>query len=74
MKEYGIPDVDDTAYKLLLEHVKDMDVLYITHHPRVPIDARMCLMPQSLKVQAVLANKRVITVIQPAPGLPAKIK
>lgn len=74
MKEYGTPDKDDTAYKVLLNHVKDMEVLYIMHKPRVPIDARMCQLPQSLKVQAVLTNNTVITCFQPAPGRPAKIQ
>lgn len=74
MKEYGTPDSDDTAYRTLLAHVSGMDVLYILHKPRVPIDARMCQLPQSLKVQAVLADGRVITCFQPAPGKPARIQ
>lgn len=74
MKEYGTPDSDDTAYRTLLAHVKDMEVTYIVHKPRVPIDARMCLLPQSLKVQAVLADRTVVTCFQPAPGFPARIQ
>ena len=74
MKEYGTPDSDDTAYKTLLAHIAGMDVLYILHKPRVPIDARMCQLPQSLTVQAVLADKQVVTCFQPAPGRPAKIQ
>lgn len=74
MKEYGTPDKDDTAYKVLLAHVAGMQVDYIIHNPRVPVDARMCQMPQSLTVQAVLADKSVIACFQPAPGKPARIK
>lgn len=74
MKEYGTPDADDTAYKVLLAHVAGMQVDYIIHKPRVPVDARACQMPQSLTVQAVLADKSVITCFQPAPGKPARIK
>lgn len=74
MKEYGIPDADDTAYKTLLQHVAGLQVESILHRPRVPIDARMCMMPQSLTVQAVLADKSVVTCFQPSPGKPARIK
>lgn len=73
MKEYGTPDADSTAYLLLLEHIKGMEVLSILHHPRVPIDARACLLPQSLKVRAVLLNGQVITCQQAAPGHVARI-
>lgn len=72
-KEYGSPDSDSTAYDLLREYTKNMVVVYIMHHPRVPIDARACQMPQSLKVQAVMAYGNIITSTQMAPGLPAKI-
>lgn len=74
MKEYGTPDADDTAYRVLLAHVAGMQVDYIIHKPRVPVDARACQMPQGLTVQAVLADKSVITCFQPAPGKPARIK
>ena len=74
MKEYGTPDADDTAYKTLLRHVESMDVTFILHKPRVPIDARMCQLPQSLTVQAVLASGKVISCFQPSPGKPARIK
>ena len=74
MKEYGTPDADDTAYKTLLKHVESMEVDYILHNPRVPVDARMCRLPQSLTVQAVLASGKVISCFQPSPGKPARIK
>ena len=74
MKEYGTPYTDDTAYKTLLKHVEGMDVNYILHNPRAPIDARMCQLPQSLTVQAVLASGKVISCFQPSPGKPARIK
>ena len=73
IKEYGTPDKDRTAYNLLMEHVKTMPVVSIIHHQRVPIDARACLLPQSLKVQAVLMYGAVVTCTQPAPGMPARI-
>lgn len=74
MKEYGTPDEDKTAYNKLLEHLQGLEVNYILHYPRVPIDARACRMPQSLKVQAVLASGEVLTVVQPAPGRKAKLQ
>ena len=73
MKEYGTPDADLTTYNLLLEHIKGMDVLSIIHHPRVPIDSRACRLPQSLKVQAVLIDGRLVTCQQMAPGHVARI-
>lgn len=74
MKIYGQPDPDDTAYKLLMEYVGDKDILYILHHQRIPVDARPCKLPLSLRVQAVLLNGEVITAMQPEPGKPARIQ
>lgn len=73
MKEYGTPDADPTAYLLLLERIEGMEVLSILHHQRVPIDARACLLPQSLKVQAVLIDGGLVTCQQMAPGHTARI-
>ena len=73
MREYGTPDPDTTAYDKLIEHVKGLDVICIMHNQRVPIDARACQLPQSLKVQAVLADRTVVTAFQAAPGHRAKI-
>ena len=40
MKEYGTPDPDTTAYDKILAHVQGLDVAYILHNQRVPIDAK----------------------------------
>lgn len=63
-KEYGKPDIDVSAYLLLLDTVKDMDVKYIMHYDRVPVSARPCRSPGLLKIQALLSNNKVITVVQ----------
>ncbi len=73
MKEYGVPDPDTTAYCLLMQAVQGKSVEYVMHHPRVPLNARQCQMPGSLKVQALLLDKTVITAVQPRAGKPAKI-
>ncbi len=73
MKEYGTPDADQTAYQVLLDHTRNMDVAFILHHQRVAISARACQLPQSLRVQATLANGQVITCQQAAPGHAARI-
>lgn len=73
MTEYGTKSDDDTAYKLLLNTLAPDDILYIMHHPRVDMTARACKLPGSLKVQAVLKNKTVVTAFQPAPNKPARI-
>lgn len=74
MKEYGTPDPDDTAYRAVIKHVEGLEVAHILHHQRVPINARMCRLPQSLKVQAVLVDGSVITYVQMAPGRAAKLQ
>ena len=74
MEEYGTPDSDKTAYMVLLAYVEGMDVKYILHHQRMPIDARPCQLPQSLKVQAVLGNGKVVTCQQAAPSHAARIQ
>lgn len=66
--QYGIPDPDPAAYNRLLELTATEDVMYILHHPRVPIDARLCLSPGSVKVQAVIAGGKFLVVRQFADG------
>ena len=73
MKEYGTPDPDTTTYDKILAHVQGLDVAYILHNQRVPVDAKACQLPQSLRVQAVLADRTVVTAFQAAPGRPARI-
>ena len=74
MKEYGTPDPDTTAYNLLMATVQDMPVECIMHYPRVAINARQCKMPGSLKIQALLLDKTVVTVTQAGLGKPAKVQ
>lgn len=73
-KEYGIPDADTTAYDLLLKIVEGKQVELIMHYPRTAINARQCKMPGSLKVQALLSDKSVVTVIQPGVSKSAKVQ
>ena len=69
MKTYGHPDPEDNQTEDFVRNlVADLDVHYFVLHPRKPITARMCQRPQSILVQAVLANGRVITARQDAPG------
>lgn len=74
MKVYGLPDPDSTALDTLLAYVDGMDVMYVLCHQRMPVDARPCKLPLSLKVQAILKNNVVVTAFQPAPGQPARIQ
>ena len=67
-KEYGKPDTDTAAYDLLMQIVINEQVVRILHHPRIPIDARLCQMPGSLLVQAVLEDGRVVSVRQSKQG------
>ena len=72
IKEYGTPDADTSVVQHLLSLVDKGEVMYIVHRPRVPVDARPCLLPLSLTVSVVLRNKNVISVRQPAPGQPTR--
>ena len=74
MKEYGVPDPDTTAYCLLLQAIQGKSVECIMHYPRVAINARQCKMPGSLKIQALLLDKTVVTVTQAGLGKPAKVQ
>lgn len=66
--QYGTPDPDLSAYNRLVELAATEDVMYILHHQRVPIDARSCLGPGSLKVQAIIVGGKLLTVRQSAEG------
>lgn len=68
MTSYGTPDSDPAPLAALMIAVEGREVEYVIHFPRVAIDARPCLLPLSLKVSAVLANKQVVTAFQAAPG------
>ena len=69
MKTYGHPDPEDNQTEDFVRNlVADLDVHYFVLHPRKPITARMCQRPQSILVQAVLADGRVITARQDVPG------
>lgn len=74
MKVFGIPDADPTAYETLLTYLKGRRIKYVLHYTRVPIDARPCLLPQSLRVQAVMEDGSVVTSVQAAPGHKARIQ
>lgn len=64
MTEYGPKDPDTSAYDKLLELAKGYEIVYILHHARLSLTARACQWPGSLKVQAVLAESKAITVVQ----------
>jgi hypothetical protein len=76
MTEYGTPDSDtaplDTLKAWLLAN--SQEAVYIMHYQRVPIDARPCQLPTSLKVQAVLEDGRTVTAFQPSIGAAVQIK
>jgi hypothetical protein len=74
MKVFGVPDADPTAYHRLLDYVQGRKIKYVLHYTRVPIDARPCLLPQSLRVQAVMEDGSVVTSVQAAPGRKARIE
>lgn len=78
MKVYGVPNTDPTAFHALLDWLyinrTGKKIKYVMHYQRVPIDARPCLLPQSLRVQAVLEDGTVVTAMQAAPGLKARIQ
>lgn len=74
MKVFGVPDADTTAYQRLLEHVQGRKIKYVLHYTRVPINARPCLLPQSLRVQAIMEDGSVVTAVQAAPGHKARIQ
>lgn len=76
MTEYGTPDSDtaplDTLKSWLLANTQK--AVYIMHYQRVPVDARACQLPTSLKVQAVLEDGRIVTAFQPCIGAAVQIK
>ena len=70
MKVYGEPDpTDNQTEDFVRAKVAKLDVSYLILHPRKPVNARLCQRPQSILVQAVLSDGRVITARQDAPGL-----
>ena len=76
MLEYGLPDSDSAPLDTLKAWLVDNNqvAVYIMHHQRVPIDARPCQLPTSLRVQAVLDDGRVVTAFQPQLGAAVQIK
>ena len=64
MKVYGKSDEDKTAETLLFSLIKDLKVQYVVLNQRVPINARPCQWPGSLKLHAVLEDGTVLTVKQ----------
>lgn len=64
MTEYGPKDPNTAAYSKLLSLCEGYAIIYILHHARVSLTARACQWPGSLKVQAVLAENKTITVVQ----------
>lgn len=75
MKEYGPRDEDTTAYDVLTRHIEanQLEVNYIMHYARMPIDARPCQLPLSLLVVAVLSDGSILRCRQARPGAPARI-
>jgi hypothetical protein len=77
MKAYGTPDADPTVYDALVLYLEASQdgpgPDYFIHHPRVPIDARPCRLPLSLRVQAVMPGGAVVTAFQARPGARVKI-
>ena len=67
-KVYGESDADLAAENLLREHIKGKDVLYLILNQRIPSNARPCKLPGSLTVQAVMADRTVVSVRQYGPG------
>ena len=63
MTEYGTPDADTAAYDKLLT-LAEGEITYILHHPRKALDEKNCQNPGSVRVQAVFADNRVLTVTQ----------
>jgi len=76
MKIHGTPDLDSTAYEAILDYLvkNNLEADRILFYQRMPVDARPCKLPLSLKVQAILKNNVVVTAFQPAPGQPARIQ
>jgi hypothetical protein len=76
MKQFGPKNIDEAPLNGLLEtlKVKRLEPLYILHYARVPMNVRMCQQPGSLKVQAVLPDNKVLTVIQLRPDGPITIE
>ncbi len=78
MKEYGQPDEDTAPYSRLLDHIAEryptLSIQYVLHNQRVPIDARPCQLPLSLRVQAVLSNGQIITAFQAKPQAVVQIQ
>jgi hypothetical protein len=70
MKVYGEPDpVDNQTEDFVRDLVDGLDVHYLVLHPRKPVNARLCQRPQSILVQAVLVDGRVVTARQDAPRM-----
>ena len=74
MITYGTPDPDTTAFDRLMREVEGLEIAYIIHHQRVDMGARACRWPGSLRVQAVLKDRTVVTVRQMKPGGPARVE
>lgn len=74
MITYGTPDPDTAAFDRLMREVEGLEVAYIIHHQRVDMAARACRWPGSLRVQAVMKDRTVVTVRQMKPGGPARVE
>lgn len=77
-KIYGESDEDTTAERLLLEVVEQRrkegkQTMHVLLHQRKPIYASTCQGPGSLTVQAVMADRTVVTVRQDRKGGPARV-
>ena len=75
MLEYGTPDTDTSVADALRKWLSDnkQEASYLLHHQRIPVDARPCKLPRSLKAQLVLVNGKVVTAFQSHPGAKVQI-
>lgn len=62
--EYGPRDTDTSVYEALIKACEGMDIKYVMHYARRPINARPCQLPGLLRVQAVAQNGQVFTAEQ----------
>lgn len=72
-KEYGQPDADTAAYRLLLQTIEGLQAIRILHHPRKPLNAKPCQLPGSLLVQAVMLDGTVVSVRQAKVGATPRV-
>ena len=68
VKHYGKPSEDTEPLEKLLSLIDLGNTNYITHFPKVEINARPCKMPGSIKVSAIMKDSKVLSVIKHVDG------